>query len=632
MSRNVLMFLCVVSVFISCTPNSGPVVHKEASRIIDWSSRIIQSRDSVIKNDSLYNTEVKNWMDDKEIAADKELLGKVLFIQAKIFNWTGKDSLANVGFEKSMSILQNFETANAAILADGYFSLGLSQYNKGFVNASNEIMARSIYYVNKYYDKDTVVAKNALQTYQAFGGLNRVLGNDTIALQYLKKALPLSIKWNKPAVAILCYGELASVYSNMNMYDSAIANMKRAEALALETNKKIGYVYNHFAEVYFNAEKYEEALNCLQKQYQAGYTPDTIGYHINLSEVYFKLHHPNLAKPHIEYLENGLSTFGEEVAQMAAISITHYYLQTRNYEKATEYLALFEEKTKDYYSSEKALYSSDLTKKYELKEKEDRIEVLHEDKVAITNKLEQRNYWILLFTVLLTALIAIVIAIILKQKNKKIIYEGKLRQMEDTLLRSQMEPHFVYNAMSSLQGLILENRNRESANYLAKFARLLRLSLEHSRKKYVPFEEEKEAIDSYLQLQKLRFGNLFSYTIEDSMLEGNDICVPPLMIQPFVENAIYHGFSGIDYAGVLSIRFSLDNDFVQCTIKDNGIGLHQKSNHQNKEKSSLSTIITKERLQALTNHKNIGGLVEIQSNKGNEKGTTVILKMPFIKD
>jgi hypothetical protein len=623
-------WLCLAMVAISCGNSSTPTKNSPAARISDWSRRIVNSRDSVVKNGEQYSTEVATWLKNEQITSDNDLIGKVHFIQAKIFGWTNKDSLAHVYFDKAMAMLCENESNNALQLLDGYYNLAMFDFYKGYLHTCNISMAKSAYIADKYYDTDSLFKKNAARTYGDYGGLNRALENDSIALKYLYKALPLNKMFNKPEPTIRNYAELAAVYVHQRQYDKAEHLLQQADSLANAVHKMQHYVYNHFAELYYEKKDFNKTILYLDKEFAVKAVADSVGYNINYSGAYLGLQQAQNAKPYIDALLAKYDSLTEMEKPLVTVNLAQYFVQTKQTNVAEKYLLQFADAQKAYYSSEKALISEDLAKKYELKEKEDRIQKLNLEKQSISNKLEQRNYLMLVFALLLVALTTTVIAIYLKQKNKRILYESKLRQMEDTLLRSQMEPHFVYNAMSSLQSLILENKNQESANYLAKFARLLRLSLEHSRKKYVPFAEEKEAIDNYLQLQKLRFGDLFNYTIEENIANKNEILVPPLMIQPFVENAIYHGFSGIDYTGVLSIRFSIEDTFVQCTITDNGIGLHSKSKHQQTQKSSLSTIITKERLQVLTNQKNISGLVEIGNNTNNERGTMVVLKMPFV--
>lgn len=616
---------------IGCN-NKSAVEFEEKQRLEDWYGKIVSSRDSILDNESFYRKESKKWLNDPIVKENNSLLGKTHYITAKIESWTDNDSLARIHFETSIPLLELSEKENAVQLIDAFYNLAYLDLVNGYLQTSNVAMAKSVYYADKYISSDTVLQKMALRTYSDYGAVNRVLENYEIAISNLNKAIPLSIKLQKTYHTIKCLAELGSVYANQKKYDLAEKNLLKAEDLANEYSTSQRFVVNHLAELYYKKKEFEKAKFYLDKEMQLAPISDSLMHCINYSGVFLGMKQTQNAKVHIDYLLRIYNGLNESDKALVAENIANYYIQTHDAVKAERFLNETVEHLQSNYSSEKALFSEDLTKKYELKEKEDKINLLHQDKEVISSRLAQRNYWILFFVVFVLALIGFIGIVVLKQKNKKIVYENNLRQMQDTLLRSQMEPHFVFNAMSSLQSLILDNRNEESANYLAKFARLLRLSLEHSRKKYVPYSEEKEALENYLQLQKLRFGDLFNYSFDDHLVHEKDLLIPPLMIQPFIENALYHGFSNIEYQGKLEIRFELKNQLLICYIKDNGIGLNSKSNHPVKNKLSLSTLITKERLQVLTQQKNIDNLLSIQSNENNQKGTIVIIKLPVILD
>ena len=622
-------YLLFAYLIIGCNKTSTTEFN-EKQRLENWFNKIISSRDSILANESFYRKESNKWLNDPIVKENNSFLGKTHYITAKIESWTDNDSLARIHFELGIPLLELSEKENAAQLIDAYYNIAFLDLMNGYLQTSNVAMVKSVYFADKYISSDSLMQKMALRTYSDYGTLNRALENYKIATVSLEKAIPLSIKLQKTYHTIKSITELGSIYTHQKKFDLAENKLLKAEDLANEFPESKRFVVNHLAELYYKKKEFEKAKVYLDKELVLSPITDSLMHCINYSGVFLGMKQPLNAKKHIDYLILKYNSLNESDKALVAENIAAYFIQTNNAAMAEKYLYETVNNLQANYSSEKAMFSEDLTKKYELKEKEDKINVLHKDNETINAQLQLRNFWMLFIVVLLLALIGIIGIVVLKQKNKKIIYESKLSQMEDTLLRSQMEPHFVFNAMSSLQSLILDNRNEESANYLSKFARLLRLSLEHSRKKYVPYLEEKEAIDNYLQLQKLRFGELFTYNIDENLSEDFDFSIPPLMIQPFIENTIYHGFSNIDYQGKLEISFELNDQFLTCSIKDNGIGLYAKSNHPVKNKSSLSTLITKERLQVLTQQKNIDNLLSIQSNENNEKGTVVVLKLPVI--
>jgi LytS/YehU family sensor histidine kinase len=156
-----------------------------------------------------------------------------------------------------------------------------------------------------------------------------------------------------------------------------------------------------------------------------------------------------------------------------------------------------------------------------------------------------------------------------------------------------MNPHFIFNVLSSIQNLVKKDA-KAASKFITKFSRLLRTVLENSRQNFVPLEDEIEVLKNYLDLQKLRFPDLFDYQIEmDDALEGRMIAIPPMLIQPFVENAIEHGFKGIERQGLIEIRLtnnkSASDNYINCCIVDNGIG-YQMNPTTTKKSASVELI------------------------------------------
>jgi hypothetical protein len=169
------------------------------------------------------------------------------------------------------------------------------------------------------------------------------------------------------------------------------------------------------------------------------------------------------------------------------------------------------------------------------------------------------------------------------KRNK---FEKQYLQMQQRLLRLQMNSHFMFNTLSVIQNHIKKNQE-ESINYLLKFSRLLRLVLENSINNYVQVENELELLGKYIDLQLLHFPKKFSYNVILENFKNDDLLfIPPMLIQPFIENSIEHGFSGINYTGHIDIKLKLENKYIACSIEDNGTGLKESNNNY---KKSVST-------------------------------------------
>ena len=225
----------------------------------------------------------------------------------------------------------------------------------------------------------------------------------------------------------------------------------------------------------------------------------------------------------------------------------------------------------------------------------------------------------------------------LKRKNieysKQLVLKANLVESELKALRSQMNPHFIFNSLNSIQDLILQKDTEASYDYIVLFSNLVRSALNYSNQSFIPIEEEIEFLQNYLKLEKLRFGSNFNYSIKYKKTKS--FKVPSLIIQPFVENALIHGLFHKHNEKKLVIDFSLKDEFLECTITDNGIGREksqeiQKRQGNNHKSFALESI--KKRLLILQEQYSteIGyEIIDLYEND-NPKGTKVILKLPYL--
>ncbi len=217
-----------------------------------------------------------------------------------------------------------------------------------------------------------------------------------------------------------------------------------------------------------------------------------------------------------------------------------------------------------------------------------------------------------------------------RQRIKQYEQREKYLVIEQKLLRSQMSPHFVFNALIAIQSFIFQNNPKEAGRYLSKFAKLMRLFLQNTRQEFTLLSDEIETLENYLELQRLRFADAFDYHISYAdNVNPEEIKLPPMMAQPFIENAIEHGFKGITYQGIVEVYYILKNGALEIRITDNGIGIDQSEKHR--KHKSLATTITRERLKNLStkNKKYSLNISDLKSRLNNKTGTEVLLRVPY---
>ncbi len=237
----------------------------------------------------------------------------------------------------------------------------------------------------------------------------------------------------------------------------------------------------------------------------------------------------------------------------------------------------------------------------------------------------------------LTLLIAIRIRIIkkkIRREQKAIEIERTMLELEQKALRLQMNPHFIFNSINSVQAFILRNDQKSARYYLAKFSKLMRQTLENSRNQSITISDEISSLKNYLELENFGRSTPFKYTIEvGKEIDPDNVLIPAILLQPFAENAIIHGFKKLDRVGNLDIKFSAENDTLTCEITDNGIGRSeakkQKAQIEQQHKSA-ALVVTQERLNILNNNGSQKGFEIVDIMKNDVAfGTTVILRMPL---
>jgi len=207
-------------------------------------------------------------------------------------------------------------------------------------------------------------------------------------------------------------------------------------------------------------------------------------------------------------------------------------------------------------------------------------------------------------------------------------------ELEQRLLRLQMNPHFIFNSLFAIQNYIYENNPDEAGRYLSSFALLVRNILENSRVEFIPLEKEIKTLQLYLDLQSLRFSHKFSYSVYlDDDLEHCGLKVPPMLAQPFIENAIEHGIRNVE-DGNIQIRFEKNNQVMVIGITDNGPGILQQSSAGQEAGShqSLATLITAERIKLINKKYNTRVSIEITDLAGLNppaRGTRVRFSIPL---
>ena len=251
--------------------------------------------------------------------------------------------------------------------------------------------------------------------------------------------------------------------------------------------------------------------------------------------------------------------------------------------------------------------------------------------------------FLILFAVALIIIVAVVILfmtfnnrknkLIQEQLETKLNNQKRQHTLELNALRAQMNPHFVHNSLNAIQYYIQLNEVEKSEDYLAKFSKLMRLFFEYSRKQTISLENELQLLNNYLEIEKLRFEDGLEYSVDvDKKLDTEDVFLPPMILQPILENAINHGIFHKEGQGTLELKFIYINENTfKVEVVDNGIGVNKArelSKNKKQTHTEHSSFVLEERLTLLkeSNHWDIDfTILDRSETEENQTGTKVVL-------
>ncbi len=248
------------------------------------------------------------------------------------------------------------------------------------------------------------------------------------------------------------------------------------------------------------------------------------------------------------------------------------------------------------------------------------------------------------FQLIITKIVAVLILLFLALLIVRSYYKRQLASkekdnqlvtLENRALQSMMNPHFIFNSLGSIQKFLLQNKAEEAGNYLSQFARLIRQTMNSIKSNSVLLDDEIERLRNYIELEQLRMGSRFDYTIKaDSELQQDDYSIPSMLVQPFVENAIWHGISQIQEKGSIRIHFSyVDEKIMRIVIEDNGIGFEKsKVFSDSKNNMNMASSLSNKRIQLLGEKYNVNTKLVIEElHPGKENpGAKISLFVPII--
>ena len=461
---------------------------------------------------------------------------------------------------------------------------------------------------------------------------------------YLKKAKLLAIKLNDERSIALCEISESGILISDFKYNDAIILLEKAIKKLEKFNdvEQIGRGYEYLGQAFGKLNKDSDALTAYNKSLSlfesTGNQDEKADLYLLIGQVYLK------GKSFEKAIDNIKESIAIRDAQkeknkiyIAFKVLSDLYFETGNKDLSYEYLKKYVDFLELNSTSKNSQKIASLTQKNSSEERERLLELQGEtlEKELKEKKILQlqsdRRFYGIIFIIIILLLGGIIVTITLRQN--KIKQEQRDAEMTQSLLRSQMNPHFIFNAMSVIQSYIYSNTPDIASKFLVNFSRLIRLILENSHKEFIPLEVEEEILSKYLNTQKLRFENRFNFKIKiEEELRLKRVMIPPMITQPFIENAIEHGQLNTISNGLITIYMTQTNGLLDITISDNGVG-RTKANKikKNKNHKSMAITITRERIEILNRKFKGKGSLSIKDFNLEEKtGTEVNISLPIV--
>ena len=506
-----------------------------------------------------------------------------------IFHDTGRFQESVPYYYKSIDL--KLELHELKSLTATYENLGTS-----FLKLSEYTRAMEMYYkALKISEDEGDIARTAM-TYQNMGILHHYQGNNRYALELFEKAKEIQRVMNDKVALVHLDNNIGLALMELKRHKEALQNFEECLTLSrgIKYNAGILTSANNIGRILTRMNKLPDALStfkeCLElagaeSDYSAQCTAAS-----NIGEIYLMCKdYSNAYKYMNQALLLSRKIGAKNIEAEIFKRLSWLYECMKKPARALQYHKRYDKLKNSIINIQNANDISQLQTKYELDKKEEQVQ------------------------------------------------RARLLQVESELkaLRAQMNPHFIFNSLNAIQRYIWKNDPEKATSYLASFAKLIRLVLENSRDTYVSLERDLEALDYYIQLESLRFENEFTYEIIcDPEIDKEGIRVPPLILQPYVENAIIHGLHPSKKACALKIEITINaEDTLFITIKDNGVGrlrpVAEKVALQNGSKKSLGMEVTQQRLEKGTG--NVVGkvrIIDLLDEDGRSGGTLVEIELP----
>ncbi|WP_244156158.1 tetratricopeptide repeat-containing sensor histidine kinase [Maribacter ulvicola] len=474
------------------------------------------------------------------------------------------------------------------------------------------------------------------------GGIYQMLEQYELAIEKYEKAMFLEKELNDKLGLAINHLNLGECYESQGKLEPGLKNFRKSMVYYEIIDSKTGKIkcnYN-IAHIYVHQGKIQEAIRILQSNLLKAISLNEYkiitNIYINLGWAFIRQENYDAAETN---LESGLALAEKyELNAEKADSnkfLSELWIKRDDYEKGMKY---FKESKKYEERITKSLnirYVNDMILRYESQIRANQLERLAQENESVRLKLKKNKTMLIIIGIFLILLIGILYIL---YRQSQLNADKKLLTLEQSMLRSQMNPHFLFNSLNSIKLYIINNEKKNAVHYLNKFSKLVRKILEASSQREISLAEELETVELYMNIENIRFSNEINFNVHiKDDLDTHQIKIPSLILQPFLENALWHGLSSKD--GLKNIDLEIakgKNGFIEIIITDNGVGRDAAQKIKDSKilkRKSVGIDITKERLANFSrdyeNYFHVD-IIDKFDEHTNPIGTQIVIYIPTI--
>jgi len=477
--------------------------------------------------------------------------------------------------------------------------------------------------------------------YTNIGQINMKVGNYKEALQYYKKAISSIEASGDKIYYASALNDMALAYRQLKQYDQALACIQKALTINKEIDNEFGVGLNYqiLGDIYAQTEDLTSARTLLDEGMQILEKSDDINAQsltlLSIVDVEIKSRQFAKARKNLDKCFDLVKMSND----LRTLKDYYYYkfkldsFQNKNQEAMASYIR-YHELDKQIIDVQLSQRIADIQTTYEMQQKEQENKLLKSENEVQKIRINKSRTILIALCGIFGLIFVITLLVV---RHQRLLTKHKIIELKQKNLNQQMNPHFVYNCLTSIQSYIFHNDTPKSLEYLSKFSKLMRKILESSQNQYMSVQDEIEILSLYLKLESVRFKGKFDYDIfVDDKIDPILFKIPSLLIQPFVENSLWHGIQNKQGKGRIQVSFNLADKSIFCAIEDNGIGRENAEKIKNSRITnhiSLGGSITQTRMKLL---KSLYGsklgirYIDLKDSENKPSGTRVELFLPIL--